>query len=60
MKPHLLGSAYFQKKITRLRQLMYLKPETTHCRDNFYLIADSVYQAVIYANDPDGDSLIYK
>jgi len=39
---------------------MCLKQETTHCRDNFHLIADSVYQASIYAHDPDEDSLMYK
>jgi hypothetical protein len=34
--------------------------ETTSYRDNFYLTADSVYQAAIYALDPDEDSLMYK
>jgi hypothetical protein len=34
--------------------------ETTSYRDNFYLTADSVYQAAVYAHDPDEDSLAYK
>lgn len=33
--------------------------EAVSYRDNFYLIADSIYQAVIYAHDPEEDSLSY-
>jgi hypothetical protein len=34
--------------------------EATSYRDNFYLTADSIYQAAVYAQDPDEDNLTYK
>lgn len=37
-----------------------LNIETTLYRDNFYLTADSVYKAAVYAHDPDKDSLTYR
>lgn len=34
--------------------------ETRSYRDNFYLAADSVYNAAIYSHDPENDRLTYK
>lgn len=40
--------------------LVKLDIKATSYRDNFYLTADSVYKAAVYAFDPDEDSLTYK
>lgn len=40
--------------------IVKLEIETPSYRDNFYLIADSVYKAAVYAYDADEDSLTYK